>query len=189
MLPLSAQTETRQDYLSLNVGDTLFGKVEHVDRRGGSTEYYKKIRFTDVKGKRKKYKRSDVESFQVSNVLYEGFWLSQSSEKIVLVNPRYDFDRENGERYFLRVMSRGRLSHYHLEWWEQGDAGINGMDMLLKEGDDYFIRATQGLFGLKKKVLSDYFQKCPDLVEKIGQKEIIDPSAVVDYFNANCADW
>jgi hypothetical protein len=63
------------------------------------------------------------------------------------------------------------------------------MDMLLKEGDDYFIRATQGLFGLKKKVLSDYFQKCPELVEKIGQKEIIDPSALVDYFNANCADW
>jgi hypothetical protein len=63
------------------------------------------------------------------------------------------------------------------------------MDLFIKEGDDYFIRATQGLFGLKKKVLSDYFQKCPDLVKKIKQKEIKDPSAVVRYFNANCADW
>jgi len=42
MAPLSAQADTR-DYLISNVGDTLYGKVEHIDRRGASPEYHKKI--------------------------------------------------------------------------------------------------------------------------------------------------
>jgi hypothetical protein len=67
MESLSAQADTR-DYLIPNVGDTLYGKVEHIDRRGANREFYKKIRVTDIRGKRKKYKREDVESFRVDNV-------------------------------------------------------------------------------------------------------------------------
>jgi hypothetical protein len=107
MAHLSAQTHTR-DYLIPNVGDTLYGKVEHIDRRGASPEYYKKIRVTNAKGKRKKYKRVDLESFRVDNVRYEGFWLSQSSKNIILFNPKYSIDQENGEREFLSELA---ISH------------------------------------------------------------------------------
>ncbi|MFT4772325.1 MAG: hypothetical protein ACI9CP_001959 [Cryomorphaceae bacterium] len=187
MAHLSAQTDTR-DYLIPNVGDTLYGKVEHIDRRGASPEYYKKIRVTNAKGKRKKYKRVDLESFRVDNVRYEGFWLSQFSNKIVLFNPKYSIDRENGERYFLRVMSTGHLSHYLMEWYEQGDSMRMKMDLLKKQEDEFFIRATQGVLGLKKKALIKYFQECPELSKKIEQKELKQVVEVIDFYNSHCAD-
>ena len=186
MTTLSGQADHHGDYLILNVGDTLYGKVEHINRRGASANFYKKIRVTNAKGKRKKFKRGDVESFRVDGVRYEGFWLSQSSDRIVLINPKYDIDRENGERYFLRIISLGRLSHYQLEWWEQGEASINWMDLLIKWEDAYFIRSTQGIFGLKKKTLSKYFDDCPELVRQIESKELKKVPEVVNFYNSYC---
>ena len=183
---LSGQIDPYGDYLNPNVGDTIYGKVEHLDRRGGSTDFYKKIRVTNAKGKRKKFKRGDVESFQVDGVRYEGFWLSQSSDIFDLFSPKYFMDRENGERYFLRIISLGRLSHYQLEWWEQDDAGINRMDLLIKEGDEHFIRATQGIFGLKRKALTKYFRDCPELAEQIEQKNLSKVEEIMDFYNAGC---
>ncbi|EAY26191.1 hypothetical protein [Microscilla marina] len=187
-LTLKAQTSHLLDYIVLNSGDTLYGKVKHVNQRKVPPRYYKKIRFTNTKGKRKKYKRADVAAFNVNNTNYEGFWLSQSSRGMTLINPQYDIDPKNGERYFLRVISKGKLSHYYLEWWEQGEAGSSWMDLFRKEKDQFFIRATQGLFGLKRKTLAKYFANCPSLQEKIKKKQIRKVSQVVDYYNKNCVD-
>ena len=57
---LVAQTSHTIDYLVLNVGDTLYGKVKHIDEGSVNPKYYKKIRFTDTHGKQKKYKRKDI---------------------------------------------------------------------------------------------------------------------------------
>ena len=122
----------------------------------------------------------------MNGVNYEGFWLNQSSEKMVFINPRYDINPQNGERYFLREISKGKLSHYHLEWFEQGESRLMWMDLLKKEEDPFFIRATQGLFGLKKKVLINYFQNCPDLKEQIEQKQLNSVEQVVDFYNNYC---
>ncbi|WP_299453306.1 hypothetical protein [uncultured Microscilla sp.] len=188
-LPTSrAQTSHSLHYIVLNSGDTLYGKVEHVNQRKVTPRYYKKIRFTDTQGNRKKYKRANVAAFNVNNTNYEGFWLSQSSRGITLLNPRYDIDPKNGERHFLRVISKGKLSHYYLEWWEQGEAGSSWMDLFRKEEDQFFIRATQGLFGLKRKTLVKYFFDCLSLQEKIKKKQIRKVSQVVDYYNKTCVD-
>ena len=183
---LVAQTSSRSDYIMLNFGDTLYGTVKHVNQRGVSPKFYKKIRLTNSNGKRKKYKRNDVSAFRVNNISYEAYWLSQSSRKIVFLNPIYDIDAYNGERHFLRVVSKGELSHYQLEWWDHEGAGLSWIDLLKKEEDQYFIRATQGIFGLKKKALANYFFNCPDLTEQIQQKRIKDVWQVVKFYNYNC---
>ncbi len=176
------------DYLVLNRGDTIYGQVQHVNYRGVSPRYYKKIRVTNANGKRKKYRREAVKSFSVNNTQYEGFRLSQSSEKITLLDPVYNIDAHRGEKHFLKVMSIGALSYYQLEWWEPGDSALWWMDLLKKSGDPFFVRATQGLFGLKRRVLSNYFADCPRLSEKIAQKELKEISDIVDLYRTNCID-
>ncbi|WPP49687.1 hypothetical protein [Catalinimonas niigatensis] len=183
---LSAQDSDAQDYLVLNMGDTLYGNIKHIDESGTIRKYYKKIRFTDRYGKQKKYKRKEVSAFSVNNTHYEGFWLNQSSQKIILVNPRYDIDAKNGEQYFLKVMRKGKLSHYQLEWFEQGESLLSGMDLLKKEGDPFFIRATQGLLGLKRKVLLDYFSDCAKLQEQIKERQLNEVGQVVDFYHTHC---
>lgn len=183
---LIAQPYNTLDYLVLNNGDTLYGRVKHVNQKGVNNKYYKKIRLTNTNGNQKKYNRTDVSAFRVNIINYEGFWLNQSSEKIVFNNPRYDINSQKGEKYFLRVISKGKLSHYHLEWWEQGESGLMWMDLLKKEEDSFFIRATQGLFGLKKKVLINYFQNCPKLKEQIEQKQLKNIEQVVTFYKNYC---
>lgn len=185
---LLAQSDDTSDYLVLNAGDTLYGTVEHVDQRGVNPKYYKKIRFTNTDGHQKKYKRKNVAAFRVNNTLYEGFWLHQSSQKIMLLNPRYAIDSEEGERYFLKLVSKGKLSHYQLEWWEQGESTLMWMDLLKKEEAQFLIRATQGQFGLKRKVLGDYFQECPALKEQILHRQFNEVMQIVDFYHSHCID-
>jgi hypothetical protein len=190
LLPLYvvAQSSDNRNYLVLDTGEVLHGVVDHIDQRRGSPEFYKKIRITDASGRTKKYKRKEIAAFRVNNTDYEGFWLSQTSDGFVLLNARYDIDSKKGERHFLRVVSKGKLSHYELEWWNQGDANISWMDLLKKEGDTYFMRATQGIFGLKRKVLTDYFSACPALKAEIENKQIKKIQQVVDFYNSKCVE-
>tara|TARA_R110000868_G_scaffold150050_12_gene372900 strand:- start:4226 stop:4828 length:603 start_codon:yes stop_codon:yes gene_type:complete len=178
-----AQTSVNLDYLVINTGDTLRGIVKYIDRRSVN---HKKIRLIDTSGHKKKYKKKDISVFRVNNTIYEGFWLNQSPEKFQLLNPKYDIDIQNGEKYFLKLVSKGSLSHYELEWLEQGESTLLWMDLLKKEEDPFFIRATQGLFGLKRKVLIDYFFNCVNLKEKINQKDLNKVSQIVDYYNKQC---
>ncbi len=60
------------------------------------------------------------------------------------------------------------------------------MDLFKKEEDQLFIRATQGLLGLKRKVLMDYFSNCPNLQEQIQQKHLTKPWQVVEFYNGHC---
>lgn len=181
-----AQNGNATDLLVLNTGDTLYGNVEYINLKGVNPEFYKKIRITDENRKKRQFKQKDVSAFKADGKIYESYWLSQSSDKIVLVNPKYDIDPQNGTQYFLRLIRKGELSHYQWEWWEQGESTSMWMDLLRKKEDQFFIRATQGLLGLKKKVLADYFMNCPELKEKIEKKELNEVWQLVDFYNDNC---
>ena len=183
---LFAQDHKYSDYIVLNIGDTLYGEVHYLDENGVSGGFYNKIRLTNPKGKRKKYKRKLVAGFRTNNFNYESYWLSQSSEKIMLVNPIYQIDPMRGEQHFLKVVSKGKLSHYELEWIEQDNSTLWSMALLKKDKDSFFIRADQGLLGLKRKALRNYFSNCPDLVESISQKQLNEVTEVVDFYNSYC---
>jgi len=181
-----AQTNNTLDYLVLNTGDTLYGTVKYIDISGATPKYYKKIRLTDTYNHSHKYLRKDVSAFRVNNTNYEGFWLNQSSQNVMVLNSKYEINPKNGEKYFLKVVSKGTLNHYELEWWEQGESALSWMDLLKKEEDPFFIRATQGILGLKRNVLINYFSNCPDLKEQIKKKQLNKVWEVVDYYNSNC---
>ena len=187
---LFAQNNDHADYLVLSTGDTLYGRVQHSKEGGfGGRGFHKKVRITDTNGKRKKYKRKNVSGFSVDGSVFESFWLTQQSQsfpRVSLENPRYDIVFKNGEQHFLRNVSKGRLNHYELEWFDQESSTLWSMSLLKKEGDRFFIRADQGLFGLKRKVLRNYFSDCPKLQEKIQRKELKKVHQVVTFYNTNC---
>lgn len=184
--PVLAQDKDHEDYIVLHAGDTLYGTVDYIKEKWARSEFYKKIRLTTADGKTKKYKKKNISAFRVTNSNYETFWLNPSFQKIMLVNPKYDVDRKDGQHHFLKVVSIGKLSHYELEWFDQENTGLHSMTLLKKEKDQFLIRADQGLLGLKRKVLQRYFFDCPKLSEKIIQKQINDVLQIVEYYNFNC---
>ncbi|MFK7834003.1 MAG: hypothetical protein AB8B52_12045 [Winogradskyella sp.] len=188
ILPLFSlgQSKPNTDYIVLTAGDTLYGTVDYLDERGTNPKFYKKIRFTNSEGKRKKYRQHNVLAFKSGHKAFEAFWLSNRSERIVLFNPIYRIDTQKGSHEFLRVMHKGNLSYYELEWWDQGEAGINGMALLKKTKDSFFIRADQGLFGLNRKALANYFKDCPELATQITTKTIKKVWDILDFYNLEC---
>ncbi len=183
---LYGQSKDASDYIVLTVGDTITGTVDYLDERGTNPKFYKKIRLTNSNGKRKKYKIKTITAFRSSSQSYRAFWLDNSSDKIIFINPVYTIDFEKGEKEFLKVITNGELSHYRLEWWEQGESLLMTMELFKKSNDSFFMRADEGLLGLKRKTLTKYFKDCPELSEKIKSKVIKSVWEVVKFYNTEC---
>ncbi len=184
---LYGQSKDASGYIALTSGDTIYGTVDYLDERGTNPKFYKKIRVTDSNGKRKKYKTKTITAFRSSNQSYRAFWLDNSSEKIVFINPIYNINFKKGEKEFLKVITEGELSHYRLEWWEQGESLLMSMSLLKKANDSFFVRADQGLLGLKRKALTKYFKDCPDLITEIKSKTLKTVWEVVAFYNIECS--
>lgn len=188
---LAAQDSNPPGFIVLKSGDTMYGKVNYIKEKIVFSTFYKRIRITDTNGKTKKYKRENVVSFRLNGFDYESFWLRQPSPsfpRVSLVNPRYNINFRKGEHHFLKVISKGNLSHYELEWIEQEDNDVWSMSLLKKEEDTFFIRANQGWLGLKRKILVDYFFNCQKLKNKIEKRELNKVWQVVEFYNSRCLD-
>lgn len=183
---VQAHQSEADGYIVLTNGDTLHGAVEYIDENSVHRDFYKKIRFTDGSGKQKKYKRKDVAAFRSGNSDYQSFWLSESSDGAFSLNIRYDIELQKGDQYFLKVIHRGALSHFELEWFEQGESLLMSMDLFKKEHDRHLVRSTQGVLGLKRKALRNYFSDCPELAEQIDRKLLKRPDEVVAFYNSKC---
>lgn len=181
-----AQRAREIDYIVLVSGDTLIGEVVHLNKKGFSPRYLKKIRYTDSNRKNYKINRKDISTFKIDDVIYDSFWLSRSSRKFTLDNPIYTINYKTGKHYFLRLMKSRDLSHYQLEWWEQGESTPMSMDLLKKENDQFLIRATQGIFGLKRNTLTQYFSECVELSSGIKQRKFNTLDEIIDIYNAGC---
>ncbi|MGB5360297.1 MAG: hypothetical protein WBN27_10185, partial [Eudoraea sp.] len=103
---------------------------------------------------------------------------------------RFDYytRRGYGKKTFLKVLAKGRLSCYAREFIHDDNDFLDQSELFLQDGDTTMERATQGIFGLKKKRLTSYFWDCPALVEKINNLSISRPLDVVAYYNAYCVN-
>lgn len=171
-------------YVVLADGDTLVGHVTDRKETLTGTELLEKVRFRpDNGGRKRRYRPQQLRSYQAGERTYESF--SIQPRGISLLGSSYELS-DDGEWVFLRVISRGRLNHYQWEWTEQDDAGVESMDLFRKENEPVLIRATQGIFGLKRKILINYFTACPLLQKAIEQRTLQRATEVVDYYNRHC---
>ena len=187
LLPFAAvsQKHYRPGHVVLVSGDTLTGLVMDRKETFVGTDLLQKIRFKPEEGgRRRKYRPRKLASYQVEGVTYESFCVRPQG--ISLLDAYYEVVPNDGEWIFLRVVNRGRLTHYQWEWIDEDDAGVESADYFRKADELLLVRATQGIFGLKRKNLVKYFRDCPNLQQKLEQELFKYPAEVTGYYNQNC---
>lgn len=180
-LQLFSQKGYYNGYVITNSNDTIFGLIK--DRKEPPFgKIYKKIQ---VKADQKqffakKFSANEISEYKINNSLYESHWYysyyNLFNEEIKSINGL-------GKKVFLKVITKDYLSYYQLEYYDSETDTFETIDLFKRQNEDYFVKATQGIFGLKKKKLSIYFQDYPELAYKITTKQIKTPSEVVYYYN------
>jgi len=174
-----------QGYIINLEGETVEGWVK--DRSSGTfLELYKRLRFKEdgTRGKRK-YSPDDILGYGLNDQHFESVPLY---EETAFFKFRY-YIHEDNARVFLKVISiNDDLSYFH---WEYVDSESNYLDytpLFYRSGCDEMVRVTQGVLGLKRKRLSEYFRDCPELVQALGKKELNEIDEVYNFYIENCTN-
>ena len=178
--PLSAQKgeDWLSGYIVDNDGDTLHGLVRDRDT-GPFGGLLPKIQIKPEGKRKKKFRPQDITSYGRGNSRFITLQVVTTSQ---LLRTETRIVDRGGESQFYQVIAEGALNLYHQEFNDEDNFRIDFVPYFNKAGDDELVRATQGLFGLKKKLLSRYFSDRPDLVEKIRSGELKTPMEVVEAY-------
>ncbi|TDS13672.1 hypothetical protein DFQ03_2967 [Maribacter caenipelagi] len=185
---LSIPNDKTLDNIVLVTGDTLYGKVDYFKEQYVFSEFYKKIRLTDTNGRKRRFKRKKVLSYRVDGYDYESFKLDQETK--LFRNGRYldtkYYINPNSVQYFLKVITKGKLSLYELEWIDHDNNDLRSVDLIKKAEDRFFTPANSMLGHVAKKTVSRYLSDCPEIEKKIMEKDFKYVFQVVDFYNKNC---
>ena len=183
-IPLQAQKKDYfPGYIIMPEGDTITGLVK--DRTTGTfPELYKRIRFKGEQSPfRKKYGPDQILGYACGDRVYESLPLW---EETAFFRFRYYLVEGNGKA-FLRVMSKNEaLTYYHWEYMDEESYYLDYIPLFYRHGADQMVRVSQGILGLKRKRLMEYFQDCWELVEAINNKQLNEIYEVYDFYNNNC---
>ena len=181
---LNAQSNDnyRDGYVVLLNGDSLNGYVMDRDESafGG---LLKKVRLKPEKGWKKKYNPSQLRYYKRGENLFKSIWLSTESQ---LLRQRYFSRQGEGEQVFVQVMHNGAIKLYHWEYTDEDNSDIEFIPLLKKENSEEMVRATQGILGLKRKRLAEYFMDCPPLSTAILGKNISSVSEIIEIYEDSC---
>jgi len=170
-------------YIITYEGDIVEGQVK--DRSSGSFfELYKRIRFKpDNAAFKKKYSPDEILGYGINDQYFESVPLY---EETAFFKFRY-YIYEDSDRVFLKLSSSDAdLTYFH---WEYVDSESNYLDytpLFYREGSNEMVRVTQGIRGLKRKRLCEYFRDCPDLTQAIAKKELNEIEEVYDFYLEAC---
>lgn len=183
-LPLQAQKKGfHQGYIINSEGETIDGWVK--DRSDGTfIKLYSRIHFIpdNSRGKRK-YSPADILAYGYNNQHFESMPLREESDFFQF---RYYLDESN-DWVFLRIVSRNRdLTYYHWEWIDGESNYLDYTPLFYRAGSSEMVRVTQGILGLKRNRLMEYFQNCPDLVRAIETKKLRETHEVFDFYIDHC---
>ncbi len=180
MLPslVFSQKNYENGYIITNDNDTIVGRVK--DRKPPPFgKLYKKVYFKK-KHKKKKYSPKQILGYKQGSREFESLWIDVSSH---LYNEKYTSIQNAGKKEFLKVIVKGYLTYYLREFADSESDYINQIGLYKREDENFLVRVTQGVFGLKKKNLGVYFKDYPELVLKIKNGELKDPIAIVNFYN------
>lgn len=185
---LSIPNNEPLDHILLVKGDTLFGEVDYFNENAWGDVFYKKIRLIDTNGRKRRYKREKVVSFRVDGDDYESFRLEERKslfKKGRLLDTKYSIEPD-GTQHFLKVRRKGKLAYYELEFQDWNLDELRTQGLVKKVEDKFFIRAEYAAFGIARKLLNSYLSDCPEIQEKLMQKDFKQLIQVVDFYNEKC---
>lgn len=186
IVPLQAQKNSfAQGYVISLEGDTLEGWVK--DRSSEPfVDLYLKIRFRPENAwLRKKYGPDDIRGYGYGDQSFESVPVREES---AFFKFRYYLD-ENNKRVFLKVISRNEpLTWYHWEYVDDESSYVDYIPLFYKSPGAEMVRVTQGILGLKRNRLMEYFRDCPDLVNAIRKKQVNDITEVYYFYLDHCLD-
>jgi hypothetical protein len=179
---LYGQKDYEEGYVVNMRNDTLYGKIKD-SKPGPFAVLYKKIRFKEEGALfTKRYTAEKIKGYKAGIRVYESIALEMESR---LFRTRYLIS-PSSPKSFLKVVHSGKLSYYHWEYLDSESKTIDYIPLFHIDGRDEMVRVTQGILGLKREALSEYFNDCPTLVQKIQKREIRTPEEVIDLYGNIC---
>jgi hypothetical protein len=185
--PVSGQTlkpkfNYTQGSVTLKNGKILHGEVANI-KHGFRDEFLDRVRIKPS-GKvfAKKYHARKILGYSMGDRQFVSWKVKRNN---ALFKEMYAIHTGNEHKIF-ELQKEGHLSIY-LEYFIDDDLWIRSAPFFLKKNELIMVRATQGLFGLKRKLLSDYLGDCPTIMEFIEEKKITTPEEVAILYN-NCKE-
>jgi hypothetical protein len=175
----SAQTINNHGYVVTNRFDTIHGNV--YDRREGLfPRLYKRIRLKTGGLFNKRFNPREIRAYKKGNETFESIYIS--SRKGILQQEILSIQGKGSKR-FVKVVHKGFLSLYHLEFIDYDSGFFDYVPYFHKKDQAIFIRVTQGLLGLRKNTLSNYLSDCEELVRLINDGSIKSPIKIAEFYN------
>ncbi|MRI01228.1 hypothetical protein GH721_11865 [Kriegella sp. EG-1] len=172
-----AQNGFQEGYVVTKTNDTLYGVVR--DRKlGAFAKLYKKIKFKGKKGK-SRYAAKDLIAYKNGDITFEIMKTTRTGQ---FFNQQLQLS-DSGDYEFFKVIHKGNVSYYMLEFEDADSGHIDGNAYFKKENEDILIRINQGVFGLKRKKLARYFSDYPELSQRILNKQLNSPLEIVRFYN------
>ncbi|RZS97282.1 hypothetical protein [Cecembia calidifontis] len=176
---ISAQKGFEPGFVVTHSFDTIPGSIK--DRKEPPfAKIYPKIRFKDINSRTRRYSPKQIKSYARAEDTFENQWILSYSR---LFKNEYLSQKDLGKQQFLKVKESGFLTYYQWELLDQESSTIDAIDLFKRKNEDYFIRVTQGIFGLKMNNLEKYFEDCPELREKIKNRELSQPKEIAAFYN------
>jgi hypothetical protein len=184
---LYAQESYVPGYIVIEQGDTIYGGLKHRRQTFSGQEMMRKIHIRKDKGGRGRYTRGQLSAYAIGDQIYRKFHL-RTADIMPVLPAYYEIVPYSGQPYFLRLVKDGPLELYALEWDDWDNNIVEDFPLVHKKGDQMMVRATQGLFGFKKKALNEYLSDCPAVLDKLEKDEFRFAYQMVDFYNENCAE-
>jgi len=153
-----------EGYLIEQSGDTIKGLVK--DRSPEPfVNLYHKIRFKRLgRGRTRKYTPDDIAGYGYQDQHFISIPLREES---TFFKFRYYTDA-SAPREFLKVIATtDKLMYFEQLFIHDDNDYLDAFPLFYPLGSNEMVRVTQGIFGLKRKRLADYFSDCPALVEEM----------------------
>lgn len=176
---LKAQKGYEPGYIVTKAFDTIPGSIK--DRKEAPfAKLYPKIRFKNMNSRTRRYSPKQIQGYAKGEDIFESQWILRYSR---LFKTEYLSRKDLGKPHFLKVREKGFLSYYQWEFMDQESSTVDFVDLFKRKNEDYFIRVTQGLLGLRIAALEKYFEDCPELMDKIRSKELRTPMEIARFYN------